>query len=906
MRKVLRISFIGLLFCQSLNSFSQKADPDKILLNELYTGTLTAVLDSISQQTGIKITFDHSRFDKIRALISPSNESVSSVLGSLADEHRLRIYPGVDGSIYLVEKLQIETEDIEVSLELPKKDPSIRPQKFDFSIIGKVRDRITGEAIPYAILSIPGTKIITNSNVDGFFSILKTPTDTSTIIAYSVGYKKLAYYLNPSIIGKKLILDMTPEITNIGEVVVVSDKKDMILAAKEELSMIMLSPKKISELPNIGEKDVLRSFQLMPGVSANNESSSGLYVRGGTPDQNLILYDGFTVYYVDHLYGFYSAFNSNAIKDIKLYKGGFESKYGGRLSSVTDIIGKDGNQNEASGGGEISLLSMNGYLEIPIGKKFTSIFAVRRSYQGLLYDKIFKLFNKKSNNVPVPERRGPFAVSQDNTVTSYFYDLNGKFTYKPNEKDNISLSIYNGADNLDNSRESGGGPGGGPGGFGGFNANIKDISDFGNFGISTKWSRQWDKRIHTYALLGFSEYYSTRDRTNGTTFMRNDSTFNLRRGTLEDNVLKEFSFKTAATIQYNDRQKIETGIQLCKNLTSYNYGENDTSNILDRNDNGFLFSVYAQDKIDFLNHKISITPGFRSTWFNITKKLYIEPRISAGINLSENLKLSSSFGKYYQFVNRVMREDISSGNRDFWIMSDEKNVPVSYATHYITGIAYDFTNYLFSIEGYYKNLKGITEYTMRMVPASRQLNYEEDYYNGKGYAMGLEFLAQKKNGPLTGWVSYTLARSRNQFDVYGKNYFPSLQDVRHEFKAIGVYKFKRYIFSATWIYASGKPYTAPLGSYTLTLVDGNTQSFVGVGAKNAARFPAYHRLDLSGSINFRYLDRHHEGMVTFSLFNVYNHKNIWYKEYQIVEGVSVENNIKYLGITPNVTLSLKF
>lgn len=899
MQKIVRFVWLGLLIFIPAQLFAQEAILDRILLNEMYVGTLSSILDTIAHQKGVKIVFDHNRFDQINTMIRPVQEPLSSVITGIAKAHRLRYFPGTDGTVYLIDRVQTNTESTETMPDLPKKDFSIAAVKSNFAISGKVRDRTTGEAIPFAIVSVQGTKTITNANVDGHFTILKTPTDTSTLLVYSVGYRKLEYFLTPSMEAGKLILDMYPEVTSIDQVVITSDKKELVLSAKEELSMVKLSPKKIAELPNIGEKDILRSFQLMPGISASNESSSGLYVRGGTPDQNLILYDGFTVYHVDHLYGFFSAFNANAVKDINLYKGGFESKYGGRLSSVTEITGKDGNKNEVSGGGDISLLSANAFIEIPIGKKFTSVIAARRSYQGLLYDKLFKKFNTSSGGSTGYEKRGPFSSSEENTVSSYFYDVNGKFTYRPGEKDIISLSIYNGADNLDNSREMGGG-------FRSFNASVNDITDFGNLGTSAKWSRQWNNKWYSNTLVSFSEYYSNRDRSNGTTITRDDSTRNVRFGTMEDNKLKDYSVKSAVEYQLSDNQRIETGFILTKNSTSYNYSQNDTSSILDRNDNGIILSTYLQDKIQLLNKKLTITPGLRNTWYNNTSKIYLEPRISMGIDITSNIKFSASFGKYYQFISRVMREDISSGGRDFWIMADDKHVPVSSAYHYIAGVSYDTPDFLYSIEGYYKNLSGITEYSMRMIPAQRQLSYEENFYNGRGYAKGLEFLVQKKSGAFSGWMSYTLGQARNQFDAFGSNYFASLQDVRHEYKSVGIYKYKRWTFSGTWIFATGRPYTAPLGSYTLTLIDGNTQGFVGVGAKNAARFPNYHRMDLAVTMNFKYFDQLNDGMLTFSLFNVYNRKNIWYKEFQIIDGENIENNITYLGITPNISLSLKF
>ena len=220
------------------------------------------------------------------------------------------------------------------------------PVETNFTLSGFVKDKATGESISFSTIQLKGNVKGTTANADGFFTIKNVPNDTCTLIIKSTGYSPTEFYLSPIINKKNCLIELRPFSKEIKEVKVSANREDVVLAKKEEVSMIKLTPRKLETLPSLGERDIMRSFQLMPGVSAANESSSGLYVRGGTPDQNLVLFDGFTVYHVDHLYGFFSAFNSNAIKDVQLYKGGFEPRFGGRLSSVTEITGKEGNQKK--------------------------------------------------------------------------------------------------------------------------------------------------------------------------------------------------------------------------------------------------------------------------------------------------------------------------------------------------------------------------------------------------------------------------------------------------------------------------------------------------------------------------------------------------------------------------------
>jgi len=770
------------------------------------------------------------------------------------------------------------------------------PRNFNFTLAGKIVDANSSEALPFATISIKGKQVGTATNADGIFTLAKVPTDTTTLIINYLGYKKTEFQLTPMQNKSNLIIEVEPASNVLEEITITAEQEELMSAASENLSVIKMSPAKLSQLPNIGEKDVMRSFQLMPGVSASNESSSGLYVRGGTPDQNLVLYDGFTVYQVDHLYGFYSAFNSNAIKDVQLYKGGFESKFGGRLSSVVEITGKDGNQKNVNVGGDISLLSVNAFAEIPIGKKITLLAAGRRSYQGPIYNLIFQQFNTQQS-------QGNGRGNLSNTVKSFFYDLNSKLTYRPTEKDIISLSIYNGTDKLDNSRSFS--RPGASATSSGFSAQIIDLTKYGNLGGSIKWSRKWNDKIYGNTLVSYSNFYSNRELSNQITreVAGSDQTFKF--GTIENNNLKDYSFKSDYTFDFFKNNQIGVGVFATYFDILYNYSQNDTSTILDRHNYGVLTGAYLQDKIKLADGKLIFLPGVRASYYSPTAQNYYEPRMSATYNVSRRMSLKASTGRYYQFANQVTREDLLNGNKTFWVLADGKNVPVGQAIHYIAGISYDMHDYLFSVEGWYKDLSGLTQHSLRFNTNARQANYSENFYQGIGYSQGLEFLIQKKHGKFTGWISYTMSKTRSKFDIYSPTYYAADQDVPNEAKVVGIYKYKRFVFSATIIYAAGRPYTAPSGAYNLTLLDGTTQNYYTVSSKNSLRLPDYNRMDIAATYLFKSESGRDVGSIGVSVFNVYNRKNVWYNQYQILDQQIVQTNIRYLGFTPNVTLSLK-
>ena len=782
-----------------------------------------------------------------------------------------------------------------------------KPSKSNFTLSGNIRDKSTGESLPYANVLIKGSKNGAVTNSDGYFTLFKVPSDTSTLIIQYIGYKKTEIFLTPSMNSKNLKIEIYPSLENLNEVVIVGNRQDVVLSNKEKISVIKMTPKKLDQLPSMGEKDIMRSFQLMPGVSSANESSSGLYVRGGTPDQNLVTYDGFTVYHVDHLYGFFSAFNSNAIKDMQLYKGGFESKFGGRLSSVTEITGKDGNTKNFNIGGDVSLLSMNVFTEIPIGDKFSSIVTFRRSYKGYLYDKIFDEFNSKKEEEVQPMGGGR-GMSQETTITSYFYDVNGKFTYRPTDKDIISLSIFNSADKLDNSSAASG-SGMGSGGSN-FNNNSTDLTKYGNLGTSLKWSRRWNEKLYGNTVVSYSNYFSDRDRSSERTTTKDEVTTTTLSGVFENNDLKDYSLKSDYELDLYKFAKLQFGVFGTYYDIQYTYAESDTAMVLDKMNKALLAGGYLQSQTRFFNNKLVFIPGIRSSYYETTNKYYFEPRASLSYKLTDKLTINSSAGKYYQFANRVTREDILSGSKDFWLLADDESIPVSSSIHYIAGISYDLSHYLFSVEAYRKEISNLTEYSLRFNPSPMGVSYEENFYSGKGYSRGVEFLVQKKTGNFNGWVSYSIGEAKNQFDVYSDDYYYANQNVSQEFKAILMYKYKRWNVSATWIYASGKPYTAPSGAYNVDLLDGTTETYFTVTDKNSLTLPDYHRLD--ASIGYKLLGgrkfdnrRKEIGNISFSIFNLYNRTNVWYKQYTIEDDLILESDVNYLGITPNLTVSLK-
>jgi hypothetical protein len=894
-------------------------------VSHFYTCTLAQMLDTLSMTYNLPIFFERGPIEKMDVNNHFFAERLEDVLKFVCRENNLQYWVENDGTIYILQnpddlprlkKLKQNTRDSAMVKAVVPQAPKGPPHRFNFSLIGRVIDQNTGESLPGATVKIRHTNISTQTNVNGNFTLLNIPSDTVALQASFVGYQNDVFRLNGKNVDSTLTLALFPTMNALNVVDVNGKKAGVLNTDSKKVSVLQLAPAALDKLPNIGEKDVMRAFQLMPGVSATNESSSGAYVRGGTPDQNLVTFDGFPVYQVDHLYGFFSAFNSNVVRDVDLYKGGFSAKYGGRLSAVTVITGKDGNNTETNIGGDISLLSTNIYAEMPVGTHSSLLLAARRSYQGPLYDKLFGQFNTTTVNNSPPGggpgggrggAGGPGAFNQV-TPASSFYDLNGKYVFAPSKQNIFSLSVYNGADNLNNSREmnlpafsasNGGG-----------DITINDYSKSGNTGASLKWTSIVGRKLFANTVLSYSEFFSDRNRGTSGTVTDSGVTKSISNGMLEHNLLRDIGARSEWELQAAPGLKVQYGGFGSLLHIQYAYTQNDTSKLISQDNLGITSGGYVEMELEPTD-KLHLQPGVRETFFSPTGRLYTEPRLSATYQLTREFNLKMAVGQFNQYTDQVTREDITGGDRTFWVLANSSNIPVSSAQHYIAGFNYETNDFLLNVEGYYKNLQGLTEYSIRQTGggpfnSGRASAITENFYNGVGYSRGIEVLLQKKSGAYTGWVSYTLGQAKNQFDAYGADYFSSTQDITHEVKSINMYHLQRWSFAAVFIASTGHPYTAPLGSYTITGLDGNKTTFLSVSPKNGVRLPAYHRLDLSATYDILKFDGAKTGSIGFSLFNVYNHVNSWYNEYYIQGSQVTTTTVKYLGFTPNITLSLKW
>lgn len=752
-----------------------------------------------------------------------------------------------------------------------------------FTLNGFIRDTKTGESIVGVNIAVNGEKILTQSNNYGFFSLILINRHSYQIIFSSIGYEKdtLNIFLEDK--NKEIDIELLPSNYEFEEITIYSKHNSSKL---NQMSSHKLRINEIKQIPIIfGEKDPIKAFQLLPGVQPASEGSSMFLVRGGGPDQNLLLLDQATVYNANHLFGFISTFNADPIKNIELHKAGFPARYGGRLSSVLDVQMKEGNSEEIHGEGGIGVISTRFTLEGPILKNRAAfLISGRRTYA----DFFTKLLTPKG-----------FSVKYN------FHDLNAKFNISINRKNQVFWSLYTGNDKL----------------------SIEEDIDLGLAKLKYKYGMDWGNRT---SALRWNHVYSEKFFVNVALVW---TKYNFK---LYDDYFKKFddvvSESTTNYLSSIDDKSIKTDFDYFINLNNtLHYGLSLTKHTFNPQiiDNKFkdnplvsenpmsnseaVFYVEYESK---WTNRFSTNCGIRTNIYQLSdkKKWFIEPRFFLNYQLLKGLSTKISYAKTSQSIHQLSNTGVGFPT-DLWVPATEK-IPIAYAKQLAIGLSKDFDNaYSFSVENYYKWLYRIISYkedaTFVSVASGESSNFwEQRIASGKGWAYGTEFLLKKNNGKLTGWIAYTLSWSIREFEElnYGKPFY-SRQDRRHDFEIVGTYKINEKLkFSANWIYTSGNPITAPLATYAG--FPGDVIGSIYYGQMNNYRTEPVHRLDISLQLHKK--KKKIENFWDFSIYNAYNRQNPFYyaietvqNEKQQITEYSIRSRALF-PIIPSISYNFKF
>jgi len=745
-----------------------------------------------------------------------------------------------------------------------------------YTISGYVKDVNSNEDLIGANIVIKELNIGAVTNKYGFYSI--TIPKGKYQIEYSfISFKTITKKIS---LNKNLTINiqMEPDSYMTDEVVVSGERRDENIR-KKEMSVIKMPVERIKEMPVIfGEVDILKTIQLLPGVQSGGEGSSGFYVRGGGPDQNLILLDEAVVYNASHLMGFMSVFNADAINDVKLIKGGMPAEYGGRLSSVLDISMKNGNSKSYHAKGGIGIISSRLTLEGPIVKNKSSfLISGRRTYADLL----MKPFAKPGSKM---EGFG-----------YYFYDLNLKANYQFSDKDRLYLSGYYGKDVFKIDRKTSG---------------LKLSIPWGNTTASLRWNHLFNEKFFMNTTLVYSDYNF---EFNGE---QQDFEFKMFSG------LRDYNAKIDLNYLGFSRHDIKFGTNFTfhtftpTSVTAEIGGSNyDSGKILKQYANEY--AVYVGDNFD-LTEKLSVYGGLRATYFQqvgpytryiknsnnentdtlnyekgdeVVNYKYLEPRLSMRYIINKKSSLKASYTQNYQYVHLA---NIASASlpTDLWVSSSTVVEP-QFSVQYAIGYFRNFFDNKFetSVEVYYKTMDHMIAYKDGAQPSDdANDNPDNNFTFGQGESYGAEFFINKKIGDFTGWIGYTWSITNRQFDeINHGNWYPAKYDRRHDLSVLASYKLnKKWSFSAVFVFASGNSMTMPVSRYFI-----NGQLITEYGDRNSYRMRDYHRLDISITRKGKQTSKF-KSYWNLSIYNVYNRSNPYFIYFD-QEGSLYDGDLK---ITP--------
>jgi hypothetical protein len=767
-------------------------------------------------------------------------------------------------------------------------------QTTKYTISGYVKEAATGEAVIGATVYLKEINKGTNTNQYGFYSLTVEKGSYTLGISY-LGFEEMTQVLDLKT-DQRINANLTVKVIQKDAVVITGERDDKNVKSTE-MGTVKLSMEQIKALPAfLGEVDILKTISLLPGVKSAGDGNTGFYVRGGGPDQNLILLDEAVVYNASHLLGFFSVFNGDAVKSVELIKGGMPAQYGGRLSSVLDISMKEGNNKEYRVEGGIGLISSRLTIQGPI-KKDTSSFIVsaRRTY----IDVLAKPFISKSSK---------FYGSG-----YYFYDLNAKVNYKLSDKDRLFLSGYFGRDvfNYINSTAN-------------FNVNIP----WGNASGVLRWNHLFSDKLFVNSSAIFSDYKFS--------FGASQSGFDFRLFS----GIRDWNYKMDFSYYPNTRHEIKFGMNyIFHTFTPSNATAKQGDVVFDlgkiKKQYAHEVALYVSDDFD-VTEKLRFSLGLRASYFvmvgpfdrykaDVTGKITDtthyragekvaqyggpEPRAAIRYAFTNKISLKANYTHNYQYIHLASLSALSLPT-DVWVPCSDVVKP-QISDQVALGYFQNFhdNTYEGSVEVYYKRMQHQVEYREGALPTDDEKNNaDNNFVFGTGQSYGAEFFLKKRLGKLNGWIGYTLSwTTRNFPDINnGKDYYAKY-DRRHDISVVSTYDLSpKWSFSLVWVYGTGNAITLPVARY---FIEGNVVN--DYSSRNGLRMPAYHRMDISATWHLKKTKRL-EHSLNFSVFNVYNRQNpyfIYFDTQGSVQGGNLSITAKQVSlfpILPSVTWNFKW
>jgi ferric enterobactin receptor len=831
---------------------------------------------------------------------------------------------------YTLVTLQVERLDIQEQLtpDTPQSTGDVIGGQGETGDVGGIVRSADGHLVTTAVVSIGETVLSTETDAGGryLFGSLK-PGMRIKLQAAAPGYKTATKeVVVPA--GTRLAADFVLEPGGAAEGTGVG------LAAvgtAPESDRVVAAPEQAASLPSLGQDDVFRALQFLPGVLTSNESSADFYVRGGASDQNLVTLDGFTLYPLEHVFGALSPYNVYAIRTVDFSRTALSVTDGGRLAGALRMTGQANATGKVTGSVDASVLGVGGFISVPLGDRGSFLFAMRRSPPASLYNSMLEYFAPGGS---VAARDRSIRLSDGTTEAapdSSFYDVNGKAELKLTGKDRVAFSLYTGRDDFNNSRDL-------PMGAAATTLHVVDdsyrtpsdayvqIGDVRNWkarGLGGSWTRRWTPAVSTTLSIGRSTFENGTDQSSPfiiTSTGEDDSLVALRagyQGLNESNRLHDTTVRFDTLVELGFTHALSLGGEITSLNADYTVRQEAFKqaagsgavttglvDVLHLDDTARLTTVFAQDTWRPLA-RLVVSPGARLTRYDRAGVTYLEPRVSGVYQLTPFFRLTAGWSVDHQAVNRITREDRDHGDGAFWALADGLSIPIAQARQVVAGGSVGVRGFRFDFGGFYKTFEDLTLFAPRLFPGEAPDADRTMLYHGSGTAKGLELFFERVSDANTLRASYTWSRVEYAYPALEDEAFPAPFDRSHQFMVTDAARiWARLILSGAWVASTGRPYTARDSLEQVWFASGATTYRIKFDTKNSNRLPAYHRLDLSLRREFRL------GAVRSTLgvtvFNVYGHTNVQYVDFQMAGPISTANWIAYPGRVVNVFVKIGF
>ncbi|MEM9822072.1 MAG: TonB-dependent receptor, partial [Bacteroidota bacterium] len=716
-----------------------------------------------------------------------------------------------------------------------------------------------GSALAFANILDRKRQNGTSTQVNGQFNWRGPFLETDTIELSYVGYQTKR--LSVTSLRNCPVILLQRQALSFSEVLV----KEYVTSGIEQatdLDHFVLRPNRIKVVPGLTEADVLQMVQILPGVQSLDESATGLHIRGGTPDQNLILWDGIPIYNGGHFFGMISAFNPYIVEKVKVYRGGFGAEYGGRISGVIDIASKEQIPQAIQADVGINFTHTDAAITLPFAQsKAALILSARRAYTDIIESPTYKKLSQrvfqrgKINETQSMVNEG---ADIDTKLDFVFNDLNAKWLWQPDQQNQIAFSAFGIFDQLDFGSED-------------FEDELRttDKIDLSNIGWSGRWSRQWSASFSSDAILTYTDYNNQYQFSLGTT-VSDRSDLDFRR----TNDIQDLSFKWDHRWKLSKQLDFDFGY----NLTELKVGNNwffDDGTTDGSTENNLIHTGHFTFKPSWKN-TIQLNTGMRWSYSTSLERSFWEPRFSFQYIPSSQWQLRASTGRYYQYLNQVIELNDLGLDQQAWVLSNQgEESSVAESWHHSLGFSFHPKDFQLEVEGYHKKLSGLNSYSPVFLETFQQ---NVEYTEGRGTVWGIDLLLKKKWKQYQTWLSYTYSRVWYEFETFNEqNPFPAPHDRPHTLTSVHQWTHRNWNFSVSWKYASGRVYTEANGFF---LDDEDVFPDYRYEQTNAFRLSAYHRLDASILYQFRSQKGRMEGRCGLSFLNLYNRTNYLSRQYQ--------------------------